>query len=97
VKTGETGRHPAGSHIQRSENREQQDFRDGQVAKGPVQTEVGNPELQHAGNQNTQLLSGSHAPPTGERQKDQGTEQHTAEHRKIAVHLAGQKFADQTE
>ena len=83
--------------VQWRENGKQQNFRHGQVAERAVQAQIGHTELQHTGDQYTQLQASGNPTPTGQRQKHQGGKHHTGQYREIAVHTPGQKFANQTE
>ena len=84
-------------NIERCKDGEQQHFGHRKVAERPVQAKVGHHELQGAGDQDAKPQLTGHTAPAGHRQEQQRSQQHPAQHRKVAVHMACEKLADQTE
>ena len=84
-------------HMQRREDGEQQHFRHRQHAKAQVQAYVGHAELQCTDHQHAAHERGLHRAPARQRDKDQPGQHHAHQHRKVAVDVTGEVFANQAE
>ncbi|MCY1396042.1 hypothetical protein D9M71_110020 [compost metagenome] len=84
-------------HVDRREHGEQQHLGHRQHGEAAVQAQVGDAELQRAGQPEAGQQPPRQAAPDGERQEHQGGDQHPRQHGEVAVHLAGQVLADQAE